>query len=39
VRNLTNKYAISNSFVTGLNEVIQANIKPRTFGIKAEYFF
>jgi len=39
VRNLTNKYAISNSFVNSVSEVVQSNLKPRTFGVKMEYFF
>ena len=38
-RNLTNKYAISNSFVNGLNEVVQSNLKPRTFGVRVGYNF
>lgn len=38
-RNLTNKYAISNSFVNGLNEVVQSNLKPRTFGVRIGYNF
>jgi len=38
-RNLTNKYAVSNSFVNGLNEVVQSNLKPRTYGIKVGYNF
>jgi iron complex outermembrane receptor protein len=39
VRNLLDKYAISNSFVNGLNEVVQSNLKPRTFGLKINYNF
>ena len=38
-RNLTDEYAISNSFVNGLNEVVQSNLKPRTFGITVGYNF
>jgi iron complex outermembrane receptor protein len=38
-RNLTNKYAISNSFVNGLNEVVQSNLKPRTYGVRIGYNF
>jgi len=38
-RNLANKFAISNSFVNGLNEVVQSNLKPRTYGLKIGYNF
>lgn len=38
-QNLTNTYAISNSFVNGLSEVVQSNLKPRTYGIKVGYNF
>jgi iron complex outermembrane recepter protein len=38
-RNLANKFAISNSFVNGLNEVVQSNLKPRTYGVRIGYNF
>ncbi len=38
-RNLLDTYAISNSFVNGLNDVVQSNLKPRTFGLKVNYNF
>jgi iron complex outermembrane recepter protein len=38
-RNLFDTYAVSNSFVNGLNEVVQSNLKPRTFGLKVNLGF